>query len=167
MPLLKGSHQVEDTWTPVEDIEALPESGPAIVPLELWESARAHLMGRNQPLGVRLKNDQSLERIAEDIPHFALVALEFPKFSDGRAYSQATLLRDRYGFTGEVRAVGAVKRDQAQFMKRCGFDTFEVPTQAEADAWAEALSRYDLAYQPAPDGAAPVFRRRHPRAAVE
>ena len=167
MPLLKGTEPVADPWTPVSDVAELPESGPAIVPLELWETERARLLGRNQPLGLRLKNDQDPTRVAGDLAHFDLVALEFPKFSDGRAYSQATLLRERYGFTGELRAVGQVKRDQAQFMRRCGFDSFEVADEAEAAAWAEALRRYDVAYQPAPVGPEPIPWRRHRRAGAQ
>lgn len=168
MPLLlKHNEPVDDPWTTVESIEELPAAGPAIVPLELWREHREALLGRNAPLGIRLKSDQPPSEIADDLDRFEVVALEFPKFNDGRAYSYARLLRERYGYQGELRAVGQVLRDQALFMLRCGFDAFEVADQATADAWAEALQRISVVYQPAADGREPAPWRRHRRQAAE
>jgi uncharacterized protein (DUF934 family) len=166
MPLLKDEGRVDDSWTTVEAVEDLPSNEPAIVPLELWREHRDELRGRNAPLGVRLKSDQPPEEIAEDLDRFQVVALEFPKFSDGRAFSYARLLRERYGFKGELRAVGDVKRDQALFTVRCGFDAFEVD-EATAEAWQTALGRISVAYQGATDDRAPAAWLRHRRQAAE
>jgi len=92
--------------------------------------------------------------------HFAVVALEFPKFADGRAFSYARLLRERYSYTGEVSAVGAPVIDQALFLHRCGFDAVEVPAGTSAEAWLAAQARINVTYQPAADGAVPVYRQR-------
>lgn len=165
MPLLKGTAQVADTWTTVSDIADLPDGASAIVTLDVWRNHRDSLIQRNAPLGVRLKSDQPPGSIAGDIERFDVIALEFPKFTDGRAYSSATLLRERYGFKGELRAVGNVLRDQAMFMWRCGFDAFEVADQDEADAWESALKRYSVTFQLAPvtEGAPPAPWRPHAR----
>src|SRR3546814_2142105 len=92
---------------------------------DVCSSDLERLRGHNGRLGLRLKSDQSPAGIAEDLGHFQLVALEFPRFGDGRAYSYARLLRERYGFKGELRAVGNVLRDQFLFMLRCGFDALD------------------------------------------
>ena len=112
--------------------EAIPPAGPVIVSLQQWQAHRADLLARGTPLGIRLHSDQSPELIAADVPHFALVALEFPKFRDGRAYSYARLLRERYGFKGELRAVGEVLLEQLFFMLRTGFDAFELAERRPA-----------------------------------
>src|SRR3546814_6954056 len=102
---------------------------------DVCSSDLERLRGHNGRLGLRLKSDQSPAGIAEDLGHFQLVALEFPRFGDGRAYSYARLLRERSGFKGELRAVGNVLRDQFLFMLRCGFDAFEVANENAVDAW--------------------------------
>lgn len=163
MPLLlKDNKPVQDSWTAVEAIEDLPEAGPAIVPLDLWREHREALLNRNAPVGVRLKSDQPPGEIADDLEHISLIALEFPKFTDGRAYSYARLLRERHGYQGELRAVGNVLRDQAIFMVRCGFDAFEVDEKT-AQGWQGALARLSQAYQPAADGVTPAPWLRHRR----
>lgn len=168
MPLLRNhGEQVADAWTAAETIDEVPAGEAAIVPLEVWREHRDRLDGRNAPLGVRLNSDQPPEEIKDDLHRFDVVALNFPKFTDGRAYSYARLLRQRYGFKGELRAVGHVLRDQALFMVRCGFDAFEVADQATADAWTTAMNRVGVAYQPAADASDPAPWRRHRRQAAE
>jgi uncharacterized protein (DUF934 family) len=100
---------------------------------------------------VRLKSSELADAIAADAGRLALIALEFPAFRDGRAYSTARLLRERHGFKGELRAVGQVLRDQFLFMQRCGFDAFEVE-EAQAAAWQQAIGEFSVFYQPAADG---------------
>ena len=95
----------------------------------------------------------------------AVIALEFPKFNDGRAYSQARLLRERYGYRGEIRAAGKVLRDQLLFMHRCGFDAYETADQVTAEVVERSLASFSLAYQPAADGRPSVMELRHGRAA--
>lgn len=145
---------------------------PAVVPglvmvdLERWSSDRDALLRGNQPLGLTVRPDDVIDDVARDLDKFRIVALKFPAFTDGRAYSQARLVRERYGYTHELRAVGNVLRDQLQFMQRCGFDAFEVSDDA-AEEWATALSEMSLHYQPAgEDGRATVTALRGHRLAV-
>ena len=167
MPLLKDGVLTDDPWVTVDDGTQLPMDGPAIVSLERWQAHRDELLGRNAPLGIRLKSDQPPALIADDLDRFDVVALEFPVFRDGRAYSYARLLRERYGYRGEVRAVGEVLRDQFLFMLRCGFDAFEVRDENAAGQWREAVSEISVVYQPAADSQTPVWALRHRRSAAE
>lgn len=150
MPLIREGALVEDPWTPVADDAALPP-GPAVVSLERWQAERETLVARNEPLGIRLKSSEAPEAIAADVGRFDLICLEFPKFQDGRAYSYARKLRQRHGFTGELRAVGNVLRDQFLFMRRCGFDSFEVKDTKAAESWQRAMDEISVTYQPAAD----------------
>lgn len=166
MPLIKNGAPVDDAWTVAETEDDLGQTGPLIVTLELWQAHRDRLLGRNDALGVRLASHEAPDLIADDLHRFALAALEFPKFADGRAYSHARLLRERYGFAGELRAVGNVLRDQLSFMVRCGFDSFQVADDRPLDGWETALSEIDVVYQPATDRRAPVTAARAERATV-
>ncbi len=123
-------------------------------------------MKRNGRLGVRLAADQPPQLIAGDLDRLDLVALEFPTFRDGRAYSYARLLRERYGFKKELRAVGNVLRDQFRFMHRCGFDAYAVADEKQAAAWARALSEISVVYQPSTDRRRPISTLRGLPAAI-
>ncbi|MFQ5775008.1 MAG: DUF934 domain-containing protein [Kiloniellaceae bacterium] len=160
MPLIKDDRIVDDPWVTLGDEQALPGNAWPIVSLERWQGEREALMDAGVPLGLRLRSDQPPRLVAEDVQHFAVIALEFPKFTDGRPYSSARLLRERYGYAGELRAVGHVLRDQALFMVRCGFDAFEVADGTPLEAWRAALARISVWYQPAADGRTPVPRLR-------
>ncbi len=170
MPLLKNGRPVEDVWVPVGDDDDLPDS-PAIFSLERWQRDREALRGHNRPLGIRLLPGQSPAEIAGDLPRFALVVLEFPVFKDGRPFSYARLLRDRYGFTGEIRASGHILRDQYQFLHRCGVDALEVSDtidgETAAQHWQQAQAEISVAYQPATDGAPWIARMRRRAQAAE
>jgi uncharacterized protein (DUF934 family) len=111
-----------------------------------------------------LPSDTSPLAIADDVGRLGLVALEFPRFTDGRPYSHARLLRQRLGYRGELRAVGNVLRDQLLFMRRCGFDAFELPDGADVAAWLSAFDEISVFYQPAADGAPPAMELRRPAA---
>lgn len=165
MPLIKEGVLAEDSWQALADEEELVE-GPIVVSLDRWQSERENLLARNTPIGVRLKSDQTPALIVDDLDRFSVVALEFPKFNDGRAYSYARLLRDRYGFKGEVRAVGNVLRDQFLLMQRCGFDAFEVANEAAAAAWEKAISEISVTYQPGADARRPALALRRNRPAA-
>ena len=162
MPLIKADAFSPDPWVSLGDEAALPEGAPAIVSFERWQNERETLVKRNAPLGIRLRSDQPPKLVLEDLDRFAVIALEFPRFGDGRAYSYARLLRERYGFRGELRAVGNVLRDQALFMRRCGFDAFEVAEGTPIEGWRESLGEISVFYQPTDDGraAAPGLRAR-------
>jgi uncharacterized protein (DUF934 family) len=161
MPLIRATGVVDDPWLFVKDEEPLPEAGAVIVTLDRWQANRDQLLARPTPLGLRLKSEQPPSLVAGDVERFDVIALEFPKFTNGRAYSSARLLRERYGFRGELRAVGNVLRDQLAFMRRCGFDSFEIPPQADAAAWLSSLGGISVVYQPATDGRASVLTLRH------
>jgi uncharacterized protein (DUF934 family) len=161
MPLIRATGVVDDPWLFVQDEEPLPEAGAVIVTLARWQANRDQLLARPTPLGLKLKSDQPPSLIAGDIERFDVIALEFPKFTNGRAYSSARLLRERYGFRGELRAVGNVLRDQLALMRRCGFDSYEIPPQADAAAWLSSLGGISVAYQPATDERASVLTLRH------
>ena len=117
MALVKNGELVTSSFVDASGAEALPATGPVIVSLDQWKAHRDELLKRGTPLGIRLHSDQPPELIAADVQHFAVVALEFPKFRDGRAYSYARLLRERYSFKGELRAVGEVLLEQLFFMR--------------------------------------------------
>jgi uncharacterized protein (DUF934 family) len=125
--LVKDGALADDPFVTVTDDAAeLPADAPVLVGLERWQQDKAALRARGQPVGVRLKSDQSPELIEDDLDSLAVVALEFPAFRDGRAYSYARILRERYGYAGEVRAVGDVLLEQLHFMLRTGFNAFEI-----------------------------------------
>lgn len=169
MQLLKNGLPVgEDAWQPVEDGAPLPPEGAVVVSFNRWKSEREHLHGRNTPVGVRVKNDERVLDLIDDVGRLDLIALNFPKFNDGRAYSQARLLRERLGYKGELRATGAVFRDQLLFMQRCGFDAYEIGNADAIGAWQKALGEFDRFYQPVADGRpALLFRHRAAAQAAE
>ena len=160
MPLLKGWRVIDDPWRHLDDAESLPDGAPATVSLKRWAAEREALSRRNGRLGLRLPNDAAVSALAEDIARFDLITLAFPRFTDGRAYSQARLLRGRLGFRGELRAAGNVLRDQLMFMRRCGIDAFEVGDRALAENWLAALGEFDVFYQPAADSQPWIARQR-------
>ena len=163
MPLIKNAEFVENTFAHVADEQALTE-GAVIVSLKRFQAERDTLMTRNAPLGVRLSSDQSPEALGEDVHHFAVIELEFPKFKDGRGYSWARLLRQRLGYKGEIRAVGDVLRDQWLFMSRVGVDAFEVRPGTRIEDFRVALAEQTVFYQPAADRMRNVLELRHARA---
>jgi uncharacterized protein (DUF934 family) len=118
------------------------------------------LVTRDAPIGVLWPNDRKVAELEPWLDQLSLIALVFPKFRDGRAYSQARLLRERYGYRCELRATGDVLRDQFQFLVRAGFDAFEVKKPADARVFAESVARYSVFYQPSADGRSPALRRR-------
>ena len=152
MALVKNGELVTSSFVDVSGVESIPASGAVIVSLDQWKAQRDALLARGEPLGIRLHSDQPPELIAADLPHFAVVALEFPKFRDGRAYSYARLLRERYGFKGELRAVGEVLLEQLFFMLRTGFDAFEIQSADPLKDYRTALADFSVWYQPTADG---------------
>lgn len=149
----------EDVFTDVADEDDIP-AGPVILSVARFQTDGDALIGAGRAVGVRVQSDETVEDLAYDLPRLALVALVFPKYRDGRAYSSATLLRQRLGYAGEVRAVGDVLREQAGFMVRCGIDSFAPADGSTADEWAAAAGRHRHVYQRAADARAPAFEER-------
>lgn len=150
--LLKQGRIASDSWRPLEGgagrwtaagedgfVRDFPDDADLIVPLALLRARREDLLARRGRTGVALEPHEDPAALAGALEGLALVALRFPKFSDGRAYSQARVLRGRHGFRGEVRAVGDVLRDHLLFMQRCGFDAFLLREDQEAEEAGAAL----------------------------
>lgn len=158
--LIKDGALSEDNWTllPKDFTGELP-SGPAIVPLQYWLSNKASLGDTNQ-VGVWIDSDEEPEALESDCQNLQLIAINFPAFRDGRGYSFARLLRDRYGYQGELRAIGDVLRDQLFYLKRCGFNAFAIREDRSAEEALAGLSDFSDAYQAASDQPIPYFRRR-------
>ena len=162
MALVKNGELFTSSFVDASAAEAVPATGPVIVSLDQWKAQREALLQRGTPLGIRLHSDQAPELIAADLQHFAVVALEFPKFRDGRAYSYARLLRERYGFKGELRAVGEVLLEQLFFMLRTGFDAFDLQQSPDpVAAFKTAISDFSVWYQPTADGRKTALQLRH------
>lgn len=161
MPLLKNGHVIgEDAFVPVGDEDALPENKPVLVSYARWQAEKDKLAGRNTPLGISLPNILDILDFGPEADRFDLIVLSFPKFSDGRAYSQASLLRGRFGYKGELRATGHVLQDQLWHMARSGFDAFEIPRPDAAEAFARAMQSFSAVYQPTVDGRPTALRQR-------
>ena len=131
-----------------------------IVSLADWRLQGRELLRRGVSVGVRLGAGDDVGEIAGDLDAIELVALEFESFTEGRPYTQARLLRERYGFRGEVRAVGDVSRDRLAFMERCGINAYELSGDADPGAVLAAFEEISDVYQPAADGRPVIAARR-------
>jgi len=160
MRLVKAGRIVDDVFVRVPDDAPVPDGVPVIVSAARYLADAAAFARRPGPVGVIWPNNRNIAELAPHLDRLALVALVFPNFRDGRAYSQARLLRERFAFRGELRASGQILRDQFLFLARSGFDSFEVSKDSDADAFAAALARYTVFYQPAADDRPAVARRR-------
>ena len=149
--LIKSGAYAQDVFAPVADDAALPQ-GAVIVSLARFQKDREALLARNTPVGIRLQANENPELLGADVNHFSLIALEFPKFRDGRAFSWARMLRTRLGFTGEIRAVGDFLYDQVNYQHRVGFDAWEVPDHFTIEMFNQALTEMTNVYQPSADG---------------
>ena len=164
--LIKNGALVADDWQILALAEgetpeavALP-TGKVLFPLAVWQARQAEILARQQPIGLLLKGTDRVEEIGNELAPFALIAIDFPKFVDGRGYSLASLLRQRYGYTGELRAVGDVLHDQLFYMRRVGFDAFALKDGKNAElALASAFTTFSDAYQASTSQPQPRFRR--------
>ncbi|MFL5032889.1 MAG: DUF934 domain-containing protein [Xanthobacteraceae bacterium] len=152
MPLVKSGRIVDDGFVRWLDDAPAPDGAAVLVSHPRLVADGATLLRRNGPTGVIWPNNLNVAELAPYVDRLALIALVFPTFKDGRAYSQARILREQYRFGGELRATGHVLRDQFLFMLRAGFNTFEVVKDADAAAFAETIRRYSIFYQPTGDG---------------
>ncbi|MBI3700967.1 MAG: DUF934 domain-containing protein [Afipia sp.] len=160
MPLVKGGAIVVDEFTHLADDAPLPVGGAVLLAAGRFLADPNAVLSRNGKTGVIWPNNRDLDELVPHLSKLATVALVFPIFRDGRAYSQARLLRERFKFKGELRATGQVLRDQFMFMLRAGFDSFEVKKESDAKAFAEAAHRFTVFYQPTGDGRVTAFHRR-------
>ena len=159
--LIKERRIVADSWRLLEaGATEAPPTGDVIVPLALWQAQRAQLLTRAGRLGVRLEPQEDPAAIAEEVGLFGVIAVNFPKFGDGRGYSTARLLRERYGYKGELRAIGDVLRDHLSFMAGCGFDAFALRDDQDPQDALAAFDDFTEAYQASAERPLPLFRRR-------
>ena len=158
MQIIRNRAIVDDDFVHVPDSAELT-GGKPIVTLARYASAREELLARYHSLGVRVASDK-LPTDIPDLTKLALIAIEFPRFTDGRGYSIARQLRDRYRFTGELRAVGWVLRDQLFYMERCGFNAFELKPGKPLESALEAFGEFSVTYQADADDKRPIYRRR-------
>jgi uncharacterized protein (DUF934 family) len=160
MPLVKQGRITTDPFVHVADGAEPEGDGAVLVSAERFLADPDALLRRSGKLGVIWPNNRDLGELVPHLDRLAVVALVFPTFRDGRAYSQARLLRERHGYGGELRATGQVLRDQFVFMTRAGFDAFEVKKDTDAAAFAETMKRYSVFYQPTGDGRITALNRR-------
>lgn len=163
MPLIKDASEIDDMWTFIEDETPIPTAGCVTFSIARLLAEANDLLARNTQIGVRLSPEDDPADLAPYLDRIGLVEVSFPKYTDGRGYSQAQLLRRRLGYSGELRAVGHVLRDQILYMHRSGFDSFST-SRAALSGVMEALKEYSAFYQPAADGTPSVFARRHQKA---
>jgi uncharacterized protein (DUF934 family) len=165
--LIKQRLVTDDRWTLVREAAALtdlPDGVPVIVPLNLWVERRAALIARGE-VGVWLAPADDPGALASDVHRLPVIAVDFPQFTDGRGYSHARLLRSRYGYEGELRAVGDVARDQLYYLSQCGFDAFAVRDDKDARDALASLDDFGDGYQ-LTQARTPWFRRRAANAAT-
>ena len=163
--LIKDGAVVDDEWQVLgldSDLilKDLPP-GRIVLPLRFWKDNREQLAKRSDEVGVWLRNDEPAQELGADAACLPLVALHFPAFKDGRGFSTARLLRERYGFSGELRAIGDIMRDQLCYMQRCGFNSFALPDTIDLQQALKSLEDFTEYYQPACDQTLPLFRRRN------
>ncbi len=160
MPLVKSGKITTDTFAPLADDAALPDGGDIMVSAARLLQDPESVLQRAGKTGVIWPNNRDVDDLVPHLDRLASVALVFPTFRDGRAYSQARLLRERLRYPGELRATGQVLRDQFVFMMRAGFDAFDVKKQSDAEAFAQTVKRYSVFYQPTGDGRLTALHRR-------
>jgi len=165
MQLIENGHPIDDRFSRVPDEEALPEGVPVLIGFERFLSEAEALKSRQAPVGVIWPNNRPVGELEPYLGQISLIALVFPTFRDGRAYSQARLLRERHGWRGHLRATGNVLRDQFLLMARSGFDQIEPTKEADAAHFDEAMESYTVFYQPTADGRPSLLRERLGRVA--
>ena len=165
--LIKQRVVRDDRWVLVREAAALgdlPDGVPVIVPLKLWLERRAALIARGE-VGVWLAPAEDPAALASDVQRLAVIAVDFPQFTDGRGYSHARLLRSRHGYAGELRAIGDVQRDQLYYLSQCGFDAFDLRDDKDAQDALASLDDFSDGYQ-LTQQRTPWFRRRAANAAT-
>ena len=167
--ILHAGALVEDTWTVTEDgrTEIEPAGGKVIVTLARWRAEREKLLAAHSAVGVLVPNTADIEAVYPQISDRPVIALQFPTFTDGRALSQAVVLRKRLEFRRELRAVGDVIQDLVFWLGRCGFDSIVPRKDQNLEACRAALGELSVAYQAAADGHTPVWVRRRREIALQ
>jgi uncharacterized protein (DUF934 family) len=158
--ILKDTQVVSDNWILLdENAESLP-TGDLLLSFEQWQSFAEQLSNHSGSIGVWLEGHAEIEQIIEPLLNLPLIAINFPKFADGRGFSAARLIKERYNYAGELRAIGGFIRDQLYLLNRCGFNAFQFSDENELSDAAESLKDFSENYQVSVDQENPLFRRR-------
>ncbi len=163
--IIRNGAIVDDQWITLgsEDAAPIPSATEApflMVSLKVWQAKRDPLLARDGQLGLLLETNDEPAPIGADVARFGVIAIHFAQFTDGRGYSLGRLLRDRYCYSGELRAVGDVLQDQLFYLKRSGFNAFAVRADKSIDAALKSLNDFSETYQGAWDQPLPLFKRR-------
>jgi len=148
MPIIKDGKLVsDDPWVLLDEEQDVPSGGDIIIPLKLAQEKSERLSNHHGRLGLFVPNDVDVEEFAELFDKAELIVLHLPVFTDGRAYSQARILREVLGYKNELRVKGDALPDQAAYLKRCGFDSFDIEGDFNADIWQRTSSHMSKSYQ--------------------
>lgn len=159
--LICGDRLIDDDWTVLDEHAAPPAgAGKLIVPLSRWRTERDALQATGAQIGVRLINTEDVDQLFPEIADRPLLVLEFPKFDDGRALTQARVLRGRLGYRGNLRLTGDILQDLVFVARRCGFNEIQPRADQDPNGCLRALKDFSTAYQPAADDVQSVFIRR-------
>jgi uncharacterized protein (DUF934 family) len=162
MQVIKNKEVINDDWQLIRDIEndaSVPE-GKVILPIVYWQQNRDAILKQNSEYAVWVDGSVDTEILLDDLDKFAIIALDFPAFKDGRSYSHASLLKNRYNYKGDLRAIGDVLQDQLFFMQRCGFDSYAIREDKDIEEAIKSLNDFTVRYQAAADDALPIYKQR-------
>ncbi len=162
MRVIKNKEVINDDWQLIREIEndaSVPE-GKVVLPFAYWQANREAILKQNSEHAVWIDGATETEALVDDLEHFSMIALDFPAFKDGRSYSHASLLRNRYNYKGDLRAIGDVLRDQLFFLQRCGMSSYEVREDKDIEDALKSLQDFSVRYQAAADDALPIYRQR-------
>jgi len=160
MALIKNKQVVtDDPWVSVPDSEPIPATGDVLIGWHRFDREDIDPETRDGRVGLRIEPEDDLLQIITHLPKIALLAIDFPKFGDGRGYTKARLLRERYRYQGELRAVGEVLSDQLFYLLRCGFDAFELAPGKDTEAALRSFETFSVTYQAATDEPRPLYAR--------
>ncbi|WP_198243785.1 DUF934 domain-containing protein [methane-oxidizing endosymbiont of Gigantopelta aegis] len=146
MQIIKDRQIIENNWSFIEDDQALP-TGNVIISVSRWQTGKPQLQQHVAQLGLRLQPSDNVADIAQDLAHFDLIDLHFPVFTDGRGFSQAKLLRDRYQYAGEIRASGNFMVDQVFYMTKVGINAFELNNEKQLPLAISLMDDFSVSYQ--------------------
>jgi uncharacterized protein (DUF934 family) len=158
--ILKDTQVVSDNWMLLDENADNIPNGDILLSFEQWQNFAEQLSNHSGSIGVWLEGHAEIEQIIEPLLNLPLIAINFPKFADGRGFSAARLIRERYNYSGELRAIGGFIRDQLYLLKRCGFNAFQFSDENELSDAAESLKDFSENYQVSVDQENPLFRRR-------
>jgi uncharacterized protein (DUF934 family) len=158
--LIKDNRVVDDSWTILADDTQLLPDGDLLLSYAQWQTFSNQIEAHKGNVGVVIEGNAEIEDIIEPLLNLPLIAINFPKFADGRGFSVASLLRDRYNYCGEIRAVGCFIRDQLYLLNRCGFNAFKFAEDIDLSEAAKSLEDFSETYQVSADQENPLFRRR-------